>query len=202
MVLKDFGTCILFSMGTGSIREALDHVTWPVHLQVQADALEEVARHATVTDIKHMQRMAWTGGPTAVDDRVTRLTAADLPALKQMYADGEPAGESPDFFYDSMVSEGVFFGVYEGNSLIAAAGTHLVSRDENAAAIGNVYTRRDRRRRGYSRLVTAAVLHELRDLSTVGLNVRQDNRAAIRVYDALGFVTHCEFREAVATHAR
>jgi GNAT superfamily N-acetyltransferase len=202
MVLKDFGTCILFSMGTASLCEALEQVSWPVHLQVQPDALAEVARHAVVTDIKHMQRMAWTGGPTSVDDRVTRLTAADLPALKQMYADGEPAGESPDFFYDSMVSDGVFFGVYEGNSLIAAAGTHLVSREENAAAIGNVYTRRDRRRRGYSRLVTAAVLHELRDLSTVGLNVRQDNLAAIRAYEALGFVTHCEFREALATRRR
>ena len=40
-------------MGTGSIREALDHVIWPVHLQVQPDALDEVARHATVTSEKH-----------------------------------------------------------------------------------------------------------------------------------------------------
>jgi ribosomal protein S18 acetylase RimI-like enzyme len=202
MVLHDYGTSILFAMGRASIREALNQVSWPVHLQVQPDGLEEVRRHADVTDIKHMQRMAWTGGAAVIDDRVTRLTAADLTALKQLYADGEPAGESPDFFYDSMVSDGVFFGVYEGDALVAVAGTHLVSRDEGAAAIGNVYTRRDRRRRGYSRLVTAAVLHELRDLSTVGLNVRQDNLAAIRVYQALGFVTHCEFREALATRPR
>jgi ribosomal protein S18 acetylase RimI-like enzyme len=202
MVLKDFGTCILFSMATASIGEALEQVTWPVHLQVQPDALAEVARYAAVGGIKHMQRMVWTGGATAIDDRVTRLTAADLAALKRLYADGAPAGESPDFFYDSMVNDGVFFGVYEGDALVAVAGTHLVSRDEGAAAIGNVYTRRDRRGGGYSRVVTSAVLHELRDLRTVGLNVRQDNVPAIRVYESLGFVRHCEFREALATRRR
>ena len=49
MVLHDYGTSILFATGTGSIREALGHVTWPVHLQVSADALDEVRAHATVT---------------------------------------------------------------------------------------------------------------------------------------------------------
>ena len=29
-----------------------------------------------------------------------------------------------------MVTDGVFFGVYKGDELIAAAGTHLVSREE------------------------------------------------------------------------
>ena len=54
-----------------------------------------------------------------------------------------------------MVTDGVFFGVYEGEALVAAAGTHLVSREEGAAAIGNIYTRRDRRGRGLGRAVTA-----------------------------------------------
>jgi ribosomal protein S18 acetylase RimI-like enzyme len=199
LVLHDYGTSILFAHGTGSIREALDHVTWPVHLQVQPDALAEVARHAAVTNEKQMIRMAWTGGSTRVSDRVTRLGANDVVAIDRLYADGESAGESPDFFYASMVTDGVFFGVYKGEELIAAAGTHLVSRDEGAAAIGNVYVRRDRRGRGLGRAVTAAVVHELAGIETVGLNVRADNDAAIRVYESLGFVRHCEFREALAT---
>ena len=58
MVLHDYGTSILFAHGAGSIREALDHVAWPVHLQVQPDALDEVARYATVTEEKRMIRMA------------------------------------------------------------------------------------------------------------------------------------------------
>lgn len=198
LVLHDYGTSILFAMGTGSIREALDHVTWPVHLQVQQDGLNEVARHANVTHPKQMLRMVWTRGSTRLGDRVTRLGAQDVSALERLYANGESAGEAPDFFYASMVTDGVFFGVYQGVDLIAAAGTHLVARNESAAAIGNVYVRRDRRGRGLGRAVTAAVLHELAGIETIGLNVRADNDAAIHLYESLGFERYCEFYEALA----
>jgi RimJ/RimL family protein N-acetyltransferase len=199
LVLHDYGTNILFAMGTGSIREALEHVTWPVHLQVRQDGLEEVARYADVSNIKQMWRMGIessdikaiaTESTEGSDSR--RLVETDLPALKALYADGESAGESPDFFYDSMVTDGVFYGVFEGNELVAAAGTHLVSRDEGAAAIGNVYTRKDKRGRGHSKVATSAVLQALKDLPTIGLNVRADNISAIRVYQSLGFIRHCE----------
>jgi ribosomal protein S18 acetylase RimI-like enzyme len=201
LVLHDYGTSILFAHGTGSIQEALTHVRWPVHLQVRRDALEVVARHAAVTDVKHMRRLAWPAGARATesadDTETRRLGSRDIPALKRLYADGEPTGESPDFFYDSMVPNGVFFGVYEGDDLVAAAGTHLFAPEEGAAAIGNVYTRRDRRGRGLGRAVTAAVLRRLRHVETVGLNVRADNAAALHVYESLGFVKHCAFNEAI-----
>src|SRR5262249_798983 len=54
LVLHDYDTSILFAHGTGSIQEALDHVSWPVHLQVREDAIEEVERHAKVTNVKSM----------------------------------------------------------------------------------------------------------------------------------------------------
>jgi ribosomal protein S18 acetylase RimI-like enzyme len=202
LVLHDYGTSILFAHGIGSIREALEHVRWPVHLQVQPDALDKVRRYATVTNEKYMQRMTLEKRTSiGVDPRAKRLTGADAGALVKLYQDGEATGESPDFFYSSMVTDGVFFGVYEDQGLIAVAGTHLVARDEGAAAIGNVYTRRDRRGRGLGKLVTAAVIDELRDVETIGLNVRVDNRSAIRVYESLGFVKHCDFREALAARA-
>ena len=205
LVLHDYGTSILFAHGTGSIREALDRCTFPVHLQVQQDAFDEVARHANVSNVKHMLRMAWedrsndTAKGASGFSRTVKLTANDVAALKRLYADGESTGESPDFFYDSMVTDGVFAGVYERDQLIAVTGTHLVSQDEGAAAIGNVYVRRDRRGAGLSRLTTAAVLHELQGIETIGLNVRADNAAAIRVYESLGFDIHCPFIEAIAT---
>jgi ribosomal protein S18 acetylase RimI-like enzyme len=199
MVLYDYGTCILFAHGNGSIREALDHVSWPVHLQVRRDALEEIKRHAVVTSEKQMLRMAWNRRALPADPRAVRLSEADAPALVRLYEDGEPTGESPDFFYPSMVSDGVFFGIHEGDDLIAAAGTHLVAADEGAAAVGNVYVRRDRRGRGLGRIVTSAVVAALHGIDTIGLNVRTDNTAAIRIYESLGFSRHCEFYEALAT---
>ena len=159
LVLKDYGTSILFAMGAGSVREALDAVTWPAHLQVRSDALAAVAQHAQVEDTREMWRMVWTGQRLLqADDRAVRLGDGDVQALQLLYADGENSGESPDFFYPAMVSRGVFYGVYEERQLVAAAGTHLVSRDEGAAAIGNVYTRRDRRGCGLGRVVTTSVM--------------------------------------------
>lgn len=198
LVLHDYGTCILFADGAGSIHEALGHVSWPVHLQVRADALDEVKRYATVTSEKHMLRMAWRRRPLTSDPRAVRLTEADAAALIRLYQDGESTGESPDFFYPAMLAAGVFFGVFEGDAMVAAAGTHLVAPEEGAAAIGNVYVRRDRRARGLGTIATAAVLHELREVETIGLNVRADNGPAISVYRSLGFTLHSEFYEALA----
>ena len=212
LVLRLHDTTILFAMGTGSIREALDHVTWPVHLQVQQDGLHEVERHAVVKDVRPMWRMVWIrrGGtflsaeaPSAKAEvppgQAQRLNAADVPALLELYADGDATGEAPDFFFPSMVDNGVFCGVYEDGRLSAAAGTHLLSREEGAAAIGNVYTRRDCRGRGFGRIVTASVLGAVAAIETIGLNVRADNPAATRLYESLGFVKHCPFYEGLAT---
>src|SRR4029434_5678092 len=115
--------------------------------------------------------------PSAV---TSRLNASDVPALLALYADGESSGESPDFFFPSMVADGVFHGIYEGTALVAAAGTHLVAREEGAAAIGNVYTRHDRRGQGLGRLATSAVLGELAGVATVRLHVAAAHDTPLR----------------------
>ena len=206
LVLHAFGTTILFADGTGSIREALDHVTWPVHLQVREDALAEIERYAVVEHQRQMWRMSWNdrsatirrGGTLVPPGEVQRLGAADAPALLELYADGDATGEAPDFFHPSMVTDGVFFGVYEEGVLAAAAGTHLFAPEENAAAIGNIYTMRGCRGRGLGRLVTTAVIEAVTNIGTVGLNVRADNPAALHLYESLGFVRHCPFYEGQA----
>ena len=125
------------------------------------------------------------------------LTAADLPALLRLYADGEASGESPDFFSPQMLEQGVFFGVREGEALVAAAGTHLYTPAESVGTVGNVYTRRDRRGRGLGGQVTQCVAAELLRLGlrTIVLNVAQPNAAAIRVYERLGFRRYTAFYE-------
>ena len=68
----------------------------PVHLQVQRAALDEVARHATVSSPRLMWRMTWTGDRMAAPDPLTsRLGARDVPALQALYADGSPRASRP-----------------------------------------------------------------------------------------------------------
>lgn len=204
LVFKDYGTCILFAAGDGGVAEALRHVTWPVHLQVRPEVLQRIEELAVVAKRTAMWRMVWGGDRSGWVDTSSarRLTSADLPALQTLYADGVPSGESPDFFFPSMVDAGVFFGVFQGAELVSAAGTHLYAPAEGAAAMGNIYTRRDQRGRGRGRIATCAALATLSALETVGLSVRVDNAPAIRVYESLGFRKHCEFFEALATGPR
>lgn len=129
-----------------------------------------------------------------------RLSRKDLKALRRLFADGEAAGEAPDFFSPAMLERGVYFGVREEEELIASAGTHLWEPTEGVGAIGNVYTRRDRRGRGLATLVTGAVAAELarQELPAIVLNVNKDNTAAKRVYEKLGFRPYCLYEEGTA----
>jgi len=129
-----------------------------------------------------------------------RLAPADLDELARLYADGDAAGETPPFFDAGMLRHGVYFGIRMHGALVAAAGTHALAAGESTAAIGNVYTKRERRGQGFGMQVTAAVTAELLrlHLRTVALNVEESNSAAIRVYERLGFKRYCEYREGIA----
>lgn len=145
-----------------------------------------------------MYRMRLEGDPVP-EPGTSRLGLIDLTALRALYQDGFDAGEVPDFFNESMLERGCYHGVREEScGLLAAAGTHVLTRE--VAAIGNVYTRRDRRGQGLGQRVTAAVAHELRarGTKTIVLNVWQGNQAAMRVYERLGFVVHGAFDEGFA----
>jgi predicted GNAT family acetyltransferase len=87
---------------------------------------------------------------------------------------------------------------------VAVAGTHLFSPVLGVCTIGNVYTRRDRRRRGLAARATAAVVRHALDaaIPTIVLNVSQANDAARNIYERLGFRVHCAFVEGEATSAR
>ena len=80
------------------------------------------------------------------------------------------------------------------------AGTHVVATTENVAAIGNIYTRRNRRGQGLGTCVTSAVTSRLLEMNlrTVVLNVRQCNDVAVRLYERLGFERYCDYYEVPA----
>jgi len=174
-----------------------------LYLHVRPEILPLVRARFAVQSEPRMWRMVldparWTA---RAPEPARLLRSDDVPALERLYADGNAHGEAPDFFFPSMLDAGVFCGIREGDELIAAGGTHLVSHAEGVAAVGNVYTRRDRRRRGLGTAVTAAVTAELvrRRVHTIALNVNQQNATAIGVYERLGFGRYCAFVEGVAT---
>jgi ribosomal protein S18 acetylase RimI-like enzyme len=209
LLFRGFGTPVLFTLGEArAIGLILEEIggEQEMYLSIRPEVLPLLKGRYAVEDESPMWRMILdeTVYRPAPCEEAVRLSANDLTAVRQLYADGEPSGEAPDFFAPSMLAEGIFFGSYEGGALTAAAGTHLIAPAEGVAAIGNVYTRRDRRGQGLAARVTAAVTTELlrMGLRTIALNVSQHNAPALRVYERLGFARYCPFYEGRATRAK
>lgn len=205
MVYRGFQRPVLFALGEPEhVDGLLDEATWAreIYLHVRPEIVPAVRGRYRECEAWPMWRMA-LGPDTRLDGPpagAVRLGLPDLPALQRLYADGQPTGEGPAFFDAEMLASGVFFGVYADQELMAAGGTHLVAPSEGVAAVGAIYTRRERRCRGLATAVTGAITAELQRMhvSTIALNVDQRNGAAIRIYERLGYVRHCEYWEGVA----
>ncbi|MFN7922970.1 MAG: GNAT family N-acetyltransferase [Bryobacteraceae bacterium] len=192
---------ILFGIGEPEpFAELLSQITTPrVYLQIPVHLLGAVEKHYRIKRLIPMWRMRLEE-PVMGTGPTLELSDLDLEDVEQLYRDGAAAGESPDFFFPEMLDRGVFRGIRENGELVAVAGTHVVSGLERVAAIGNVYTRRDRRGRGYGRKVTGGVVLTLcsMGIGAIALNVKQSNLVARRLYERLGFVVHCEYYEGLA----
>ena len=119
----------------------------------------------------------------------------DLPALEALYR--LEAGFHPDMH---QFNSGRYVGIRRGRIIVAAAGTHFISESPSFAMIGNVATHPDHRGRGYGRAVVLGLLQRLFETTQcVCLNVRQDNEAAVKLYQTLGFSTHGMYCESVCS---
>jgi hypothetical protein len=129
-----------------------------------------------------------------VTHTVTRLGPEELEDVIDLYGHA-----SRSYFTPDRLRREIYFGIYSGQSLVSAAGTHVRSTRSGVAAVGNVLTRLAYRDRGMATSVTSAVTSAaLEEHQDVVLNVRQDNEPAIAVYTRLGYHRHAQFIEGPA----
>lgn len=203
LLYREFDTPILFAAGAPDVMDCVPEVDQCL-LQVPEPFLDKVRARFSLERSRRMRRMClrhadfvWRGAAAPVEPLVT----ADEREIRELFADGRETGDEPDFFMPGQMHDGTFFGVRHNGRLVAAGGTHLYSAPESVGAIGNVYTDRAHRGRGLASAVTSAIVRLLieRGTSTIALNVKPGNVAAIRLYEQLGFRAHTHFLEGLAT---
>lgn len=134
---------------------------------------------------------------TPTTDKTVKLGPSDLDKINALF-DDHP--DRPDAFAPEQLETGTFYGVEDDDrQLISISGTHIVSDWASVAAMGNVFTRPDRRGEGWARRTSAAVIADLlaRDIKTIVLNVEVSNQPALTCYRKLGFWPHCAYVEGI-----
>jgi RimJ/RimL family protein N-acetyltransferase len=191
----------MFVMGANDgISAILREVVKPraAYLAGKTESMPAVMQHYRVDGGPPMIRM-WVDRARfqPAPAHTERLLPVEVSELNRLYQLGFAA-----WLPSSAIAEGVYFGIRVNGRLVAAAGTHVISRQARLAVVGNVLTHGDHRGRGYAKAVTSAVTAELlRYCDEVVLNVRSDNPPAIQAYTRLGFVEHTRFEERLVRRA-
>lgn len=169
---------------------------WLVYLLYQphqAAAIESFYRAGRKSVMRRMHITEKTFTP--VNGEANRLTAWDADSLNELYT-----AEMDCYIHPRQIQQGVYYGVWRDGRLVSVAGTHVISRSQGIAAVGNVFTHPRHRHQGYATACTSAVTQELlRSCRDVVLNVREGNAPAIKVYERLGYREHCQLVEASGT---
>ena len=206
LFFSGFATPVLITIGKAeALKSVIDEIVEElnprgIYAVVKSEVMPLLIEHYRVVEERKMQRMVFHPGQyrSVSMSGAVQLQLTDLEAIQRLYADGESSDEAPDWFLPEMLKQETYYGIWESDELVSVAGTHVVSVNEKIACLGNIYTRRDRRGHGLSTKVTGSVVAKLMtmDLTTIVLNVRETNVAAIHVYERIGFGNYCVYIEA------
>lgn len=141
-----------------------------------------------------VDQMIYTGSSLDVASHpagMRLLAAADVPAMVALATLTEPGP-----FRDRTHELGTFYGIFEGERLLAMAGQRM--HVPGFVEVSAVCTHPDARGRGYARILMSEVMKVILDSGdTPFLHTFADNHSAIRVYHALGYEKRLTFHLAV-----
>ncbi|MFQ5986348.1 MAG: GNAT family N-acetyltransferase [Thermoplasmata archaeon] len=147
-------------------------------LSASVEARQEITARRLM-DLMVVESESFRPAETQDAEPLRKEDAEDLAALYR-----ETIEERRD--WGLWAERGIAYGIRRERRLVAAAGTHFVSKP--CSLIGGVYTSPAFRRRGYAAAVTSAVTEEaLRRGDRVGLMVVTTNDAAISLYEEMGY---------------
>ena len=125
-------------------------------------------------------------------ENIYLLSEKDLEEIKDLYHMSYPGNS----FDPHMLSTGQYFGYRKSGKLRSIGGIHVYSTVYRVAALGNITTHPDYLNQGLGRAVSVKLCRSLREkVDLIGLNVKQDNMAALSLYYSLGFEILAEYGE-------
>lgn len=182
---------ILTTNSTENMRHLLQrgNALLPTKLRVQiSEGLVDVLDYDIQENRGHFYKMALRDvqAIAKVDvTRATRLSMADKDAIATLYQESYPEA----WVNMQMVEDKRYFGIWDDNKLVSIAGLHVYAPDYQAAALGAVTTHPDYRGQHLATDCIAGLCQALlsEGVNIIGLNVYQENVAAIKLYQKLGF---------------
>lgn len=162
--------------------------------------IEHQGEKLLATDYKHSphglyHRMALARREALQSLKTPRVRPAGPQHLQEiltLYRESYPG----NWFDPTMLQSGQYVGIWEKKKLVSIAGIHVYSPQYRVAALGNITTHPDFREKGLGKQVTGHLCKALsQDIDHIVLNVAANNTPAVRLYENLGFSTHCTFLE-------
>ncbi len=180
------------------LRELIPLLPPRFHCHFQEKDRAVLTEHFAWTDLGSHQKMKLGDfRPSEKEispEEIVRLEMEHEPALKALFAEAYPS----NYFVPRMLESGKYLGYRIDDRIVAVTGIHTSSDEYKVAVLGNITTHPDFRGQGLAGALTSRLLEELTaEDKLVCLNVQQDNAAAIRCYEKLGFVKVHEYAEAL-----
>ncbi len=126
---------------------------------------------------------------------VIALSVPDAGEIVKLFQKSYPG----NYFEPRMLDTNQYYGIRQSDKLISVGGVHIFSHEYRVAALGNIVTDPEYRNRGYAATVTARICKSLlKEIDHIGLNVKADNKGALKCYKKLGFEVIASYGEFVA----